>query len=255
MKSASVLLSLAMASVAMARTFTVYNGCPFTIWPAIFTDLNVGTATPDYPTGWEAGAYTAVSFSVPDNWKAGRIWARRDCDFSNPNPATQCLDGGCNGGLVCDPHTGTGVPPATLAEFTLSPDSSVPDYYDVSLVDGYNLPVRIDNTGGCGVASCPVDLGPDCPAALIGPFDSSGFPVGCKSACLVDPDPSNSPNCCSGQYSTPATCPPSGVEYYSYFKNNCPDSYVYAYDESSGTALWTCPTGADYTVTFCPPPE
>lgn len=27
-----------------------------------------------------------------------------------------------------------------------------------------------------------------------------------------------------------------------------------AYDESSGTALWTCPTNlkADYTVTFCP---
>lgn len=24
------------------------------------------------------------------------------------------------------------------------------------------------------------------PAALKGPFDSSGFPVGCKSACLVD---------------------------------------------------------------------
>ena len=23
---------------------------------------------------WEAGAYTAVSFTVPDNWKAGRIW-------------------------------------------------------------------------------------------------------------------------------------------------------------------------------------
>ena len=34
----------------------------------------------------------------------------------------------------------------------------------------------------------------------------------------------------------------------------CPDSYVYAYDESSGTALWTCPaaSNADYTITFCP---
>ena len=27
----------------------------------------------------------------------------------------------------------------------------------------------------------------------------------------------NSPNCCSGQYNTPATCPSSGVAYYSYF--------------------------------------
>lgn len=32
----------------------------------------------------------------------------------------------------------------------------------VSLVDGYNLPVSITNNVGCGVADCPVDLGPDC---------------------------------------------------------------------------------------------
>jgi hypothetical protein len=40
----------------------------------------------------------------------------------------------------------------------------------------------------------------------------------------------------------------------SYFKGSCPNSYAYAYDESSGTALFTCPTDqlADFTVTFCP---
>lgn len=32
MKSLSVLIPLAIASIASARTFTVYNGCPFTIW-------------------------------------------------------------------------------------------------------------------------------------------------------------------------------------------------------------------------------
>ena len=32
----------------------------------------------------------------------------------------------------------------------------------VSLVDGYNLPMRIDNNKGCGIPSCPVDLGPNC---------------------------------------------------------------------------------------------
>ena len=30
-------------------------------------------------------------------------------------------------------------------------------------------------------------------------------------------------------------------------EDNCPDSYVYAYDESSGTAIWTCP-GSDAAV-------
>jgi hypothetical protein len=114
--------------------------------------------------------------------------------------------------------------------------------------------MRITNTGGCHVADCPVDLGPNCPSALKGPFDSTGFPVGCKSDCLVDPNPTNSPSCCSGSHSTPATCPNSGVPHYNYFKSNCPNSYVYAYDESSGTALWTCPSSkkANYTITFCP---
>ncbi|KAF8137400.1 thaumatin [Boletus edulis] len=246
--------SLALVSGVVAqRTLTVYNGCPFTVWPALFT----GTGTlPNYPTGWEAAAFTAVTFQVPSDWTAGRIWGRRDCDFStNPGP-NSCLDGGCNGGLECDPNGGTGVPPASLAEFTLN--SGGTDFYDVSLVDGYNLPLSITNTVGCGIANCPVDLGPNCPAPLIGPFDSTGFPVGCKSACEanLDGNPSNSPNCCSGQYNTPATCPSSGVAYYSYFKSNCPNSYCYAYDESSGTALWTCPSNlnAVYTITFCPAP-
>ncbi|KAG9000664.1 hypothetical protein FRB94_005317 [Tulasnella sp. JGI-2019a] len=143
----------------------------------------------------------------------------------------------------------------TLAEFTLSTSSGV-DYYDVSLVDGFNIPISITFTTAsyCSIASCPVDLNANCPAALKGPLDSNGVAVGCKSDCTVDPNPSDSPSCCSGTHATPATCPPSGVPNYNYFKQNCPNSYVYAYDESSGTALQTCPstTSADYTITFCP---
>ncbi|KZT58444.1 thaumatin-like protein [Calocera cornea HHB12733] len=245
-------LAFALAAPAYARTFTVYNGCPFTVWPAMFTG-DTANGVPSYTTGWEADAYTAVSFDVPDTWTAGRIWARRDCTFDGSTSPNTCLDGGCNGGLVCDPTTGTGVPPATLAEFTLSPTGQ--DNYDVSLVDGYNLPLSITNTVGCPEPGCFVDLGPNCPAPYQGPYDSTGFPVGCQSACNVDPDPSNSPACCSGQYDTPATCPSSGDPTYSYFKSNCPNTYAYAYDESSGTALWTCPgtSAADYTITFCPP--
>lgn len=247
--------SLAFLSGATARTFTVYNACPFTIWPAMFTDLNVAPNTPSFQTGWEAGAYTAVSFYVPDNWKAGRIWGRRDCNFdSNPGP-NSCLTGGCNGGLICDPHTGTGVPPATVAEWTLQGDG-FKDYYDVSLVDGYNLPMRINNNKGCPVPECAHDLGPNCPAPLKGPYDSTGFPVGCKSACVANlsGNPADSPNCCSGSYNTPQTCPSSGVAYYDYFKGNCPNSYAYAFDEPSGDALFTCDSNlaADYTLTFCP---
>ncbi|CUA78482.1 hypothetical protein RSOLAG22IIIB_07109 [Rhizoctonia solani] len=126
MKSVFLLL---FAGSALGRTFYVYNACPFTIWPGVFTDLNVGSAIPGVENGWEAPAYTTRQFTVPDNWKAGRIWGRRDCDFTvDPGP-NSCLDGGCNGGLICDPQVGTGVPPASVAEWTLSGDGGL-DYYD-----------------------------------------------------------------------------------------------------------------------------
>ncbi len=161
-------------------------------------------------------------------------------------------------------ETGTGVPPATLAEFTLG-GTSGKDNYDVSLVDGFNVPIQITpSVRSCHAPSCNADLGTGCPAGLEG--HGGGSPAGCLSDCRVDPKPLNSPSCCSGQFKTPATarcfllskehektdycipqCPPSGVPHYDYFKSKCPDSYVYAFDESSGS-LWTC-SNTDYTVT------
>jgi hypothetical protein len=205
--------------------------------------------------------------------------------------------------------------------FLSSLHSAILRQISVSLVDGYNLPcvpylvphpfpiltlvftssVRIDNTAGCPIPKCAVDLGPNCkfpyytqpvfrftystfntgPASLKGPFDSTGFPVGCKSACLVDAlngRAANSPNCCSGSFNTPQTCPSSGVQFYSYFsqsnfhsssqfrlhqtirlifiicptEQNCPAAYAYAYDDL--TSLFTCPSSANagYTISFCP---
>ncbi|KAG9006090.1 hypothetical protein FRB94_000995 [Tulasnella sp. JGI-2019a] len=254
MKASTVAASvLAIASSAAARTFTVYNNCPFTIWPALFTDLNVGSATPSQPTGWAQNAYQSIAslnvlITDAHNGVAVTVTSR-----PTPDRTAAWMVDATVGSYVTLTLALVFLPRETLAEFTLSASSGL-DYYDVSLVDGYNLPVKITNNAGCDIANCGVDLGPNCPAALKGPYDSSGFPVGCKSDCLVDPNPGNSPSCCSGSHNTPATCPPSGVPNYSYFKNNCPNSYVYAYDESSGTALWTCPSSSqpNYTVTFCP---
>ena len=86
--------------------------------------------------------------------------------------------------------------------------------------------------------------------------------------------PANSADCCSGSFGTPGTCPASGVRYYRYFsesrtcslwpavalglltcaEDQCPNAYAYAYDEGSGTALWTCDSNlsSDYTLVFCP---
>ncbi|KAF7363778.1 hypothetical protein MSAN_01035600 [Mycena sanguinolenta] len=240
-----------MASVvAASRTLTVYNACPFTMWPAIYTTSG---GQPNQTAGWSAAPYSSQVISVPNDW-IGRVWGRRNCNFTVTPGPNSCLTGGCPGGLVC---TGPGTPPNTLAEFNF--DSAGPnDYYDVSLIDGYDLPMRIDNNADCGIPSCPVDLGPDCPAAQKGPLDPTGFPVGCKSACEIDIANgvgANSPNCCSGTYNTPSTCPSSGVTNYDYFKLNCAATYVYPFDEFSGTSLFNCPTSknAAYTITFCPP--
>ncbi|KAJ6525142.1 Osmotin thaumatin-like protein [Mycena capillaripes] len=248
---AASVVSLALSSAVVARSITVFNACPFTIWPAYFTS---GGPRPSQTTGWAAASFTKVTFTVDEGW-FGRIWARRNCDFSKGTGPNTCLDGGCLGGLVCDVNAGTGVPPASLAEFNFQ--GPVSDFYDISFVDGYNLPVRIDNTRGCPTPACAVDLGPNCPASQKGPFDASGFPVGCSSACNIDAlngRAGDSPNCCSGSHNTPETCPSSGVTNYEYFKKACPNAYAYAYDESSESALWTCPTPshADYTITFCP---
>lgn len=85
-------------------------------------------------------------------------------------------------------HRAQGTPPVTLAEFSLR-QTDGNDFYDVSLVDGYGLPVSVTpSASACHVAECAVDLGPICPTALKGPFDSTGFPLGCKSACLANLD-------------------------------------------------------------------
>ncbi|KAJ7791841.1 thaumatin [Mycena olivaceomarginata] len=246
----SIALSLAFVSaVAAQRTFNVFNNCLFTIWPALFASAG---GRPAQVTGWSQNAFATVTFSVPSDWN-GRIWGRRDCDFSvNPGP-NSCLDGGCNGGLVCDPIQERVFPPHPWQNSTSVPAALI-FTTAISLVDGYNLPVRIDNTAGCPIPKCAVDLGPNCPAALKGPFDSTGFPVGCKSACLVDAlngNAANSPNRCSGSFDTPQTCPSSGVQFYSYFK--LPHTaYAYAYDDL--TSLFNCPSSANagYTFIFCP---
>ncbi|CAE6411172.1 unnamed protein product [Rhizoctonia solani] len=229
---------LAFAGLVLGRTFTVYNACPYTIWPAIFTDLNVGTSVPAIETGWEAPANSKRMFTVPDSWKAGLIWGRTGC------------------GLECDSTTGTGVGPVSIAEWTLSA-SDGHDWYDVSLVDGFNVPMRISNNAGCQVTECAVDLNQGCPDVLQGPLNANGTTAGCKSACManLDGNPANSRNCCTGNYNAPMNCPPSGVQYYSYFKGRCPTSFAYIYDESSGGPVsqgCIASKKADYTLTFCP---
>ena len=68
---------------------------------------------------------------APEDW-AGRFWGRTGCD---PN-SNHCETGDCGNKLEC--NGAGGAPPATLVEITLKGDQGL-DFYDVSLVDGFNI--------------------------------------------------------------------------------------------------------------------
>ncbi|KAF8259027.1 thaumatin [Lactarius quietus] len=246
------MLAYSLFTKTMARALSVTNNCPYTIWPALLTDSD---KAPNQPAGWVAPPSSKVSFTVPDNWM-GQIWGRRDCNFTTNPGADSCLDGGCPGGLLC---TGPGQSPVTTAEFILGTDDvtdeGIPDVYDISLINGFNMPMRISNNVTCSVPECSVDLGANCPIQLQEPYQPTGFHTGCNSACAAGlaPDPNNDPNCCTGKYDDTQICLPSGVQYYSYFKSNCPNTYVHISDKADENPLFTCDTRfqAVYTVTFC----
>ncbi|KAK4490104.1 hypothetical protein RD792_000761 [Penstemon davidsonii] len=176
-----------------------------------------------------------IVFTAPVSW-SGRIWARTGCNFDQTGNGS-CQTGSCGTSLKCG---ASGKPPASLAEFTLANL----DFYDVSLVDGFNLPIAVtplNGKGNCSVAGCVSDLRPNCPKELA--VRAGGRIVACRSACDVfDTDE----YCCRGLYGGPVACQPT---YYSKtFKEACPTAYSYAYDDP--TSLYTC-SGADYVVSFC----
>ncbi|KAL2198453.1 thaumatin, partial [Corynascus similis CBS 632.67] len=125
----------------------VANRCGESIWPGIVTQNGIGPGT----GGFELTPGTSRTMFVSPDW-AGRIWGRTNCSFnadgSGPNTysgvdgyGAACVTGDCLGKLDCP---SAGRVPATLAEFTLQGGSAHNQtFYDISLVDGYNLPLAI----------------------------------------------------------------------------------------------------------------
>lgn len=147
-------------------------------------------------------------------------------------------------------------PPATLAEITFDAGpKNIQDFYDVSLVDGYNLQMtmtpRCGYTAGsghyyCSKAGCSSDLNQRCPMELV--VNGTGGVVACKSACLAF---NRDEYCCRGANNVPQTCPP--FRYSRIFKAACPEAYSYAYDDKAST--FTCnnnsPGTTSYNIVFC----
>lgn len=225
-----------------SATFTIKNNCPFTIWPGTLT----GAGKPQLSsTGFELDSGASKTLDVPAGW-SGRFWARSQCTVDGTGKFT-CGTADCGSGQVLCNGAGA-IPPATLVELTLAETADRQDFYDVSLVDGFNLPVSLAPQGGsagCGSTSCPANVNAVCPEELAVKSASDGSVIGCKSACLAFNQPQY---CCTGDFGSPDRCPPT--EYSRIFKDQCPQAYSYAYDDKTST--FTCTGGANYAITFCP---
>ncbi|CAM0948633.1 unnamed protein product [Alopecurus aequalis] len=215
---------LLIVAVTDAATITVLNKCSYTVWPGA---IPAGGGT-------KLGPGQSASFQVAAGTNSSRIWARTGCNF-DASGSGSCTTGDCGGVLVCK---AAGKPPASLAEFTLGLGSTQ-DFYDISLVDGFNVPMRFAPTSGsCKALNCAVDVNLKCPSAL-------KVDGGCLSACVKFGSPQY---CCTPPNGSTETCPPT--DYSRFFKGLCPDAYSYPFDDKSST--FTCAPGTDYQVTFCP---
>ncbi|KAF1986414.1 Osmotin, thaumatin-like protein [Aulographum hederae CBS 113979] len=119
----------------------VTNNCGETIYPGIV--IQSGDGPPSL--GFELQPGDTNEQCVSKDWQ-GRIWGRTNCSFNDdgtgPNGGgggRACGTGDCGGIVECK---ATGEVPVTLAEFTLNAGDGQ-TYYDISLVDGYNLPMAI----------------------------------------------------------------------------------------------------------------
>ncbi|PVH88912.1 Osmotin, thaumatin-like protein [Cadophora sp. DSE1049] len=125
----------------------ISNYCEQTIWPGIGTQAGTGAGT----GGFELASGDVKELTVSADWQ-GRIWGRTNCTFNelgtgasnlngNNGAGAACTTGDCGGVLSC---VLTGETPVTLAEFDLAGGVGGDQvFYDISLVDGYNIPLGI----------------------------------------------------------------------------------------------------------------
>ncbi|KAF2861354.1 Osmotin, thaumatin-like protein, partial [Piedraia hortae CBS 480.64] len=157
---------------------TINNQCPSTVWVGVYTTGN----DVDLNTGFALDAQQTRAFNVPTHWQ-GRVWGRTNCTFGSMNSVggygEACVTGDCGGVLDCKTP---GNPPATLAEFTMNGSDSQ-TFYDISLVDGYNLPMAIimDPNGVPALEKINLaSTNPSCVASIgdFGPMDWNPYASG-----------------------------------------------------------------------------
>jgi hypothetical protein len=208
-------------------TLDIKNNCSYRVAPVIAPGQ--GSPALSFNPVELKGYEYLLGIPMPHGW-SGRIWGRTDCSTDGTGKFT-CATGDCGSGrLECDGGGGGGpAPAATVAEFALGGKGGT-DTYDISLADGYNLPMLVapydtshGGGGQCAPTQCVVDLNSACPADQ--QVNASGRVVACR---------------------------PSGNS--GSLKNACPTAKSYAVvDAASASTSFSCAVvNNTYTVTFCP---
>ncbi|KAL0297744.1 UNVERIFIED_CONTAM: Thaumatin-like protein [Sesamum radiatum] len=214
------ILTISFFTCTHAATFDITNRCSYTVWPRCIT--------------WrrqKAQHGPVLANQCCTRHCPGPNLGPTNCNFDG-NGRGQCQTGDCNGLLEC---RGYGRPPNTLAEFALNQFSNL-DFVDISLVDGFNVPMEFSpTTNVCQNLRCTGRINEECPNVL-------RAPGGCNNPCTVF---GTNQYCCTNG---PGSCGPT--DYSRFFKQRCPDAYSYPQDDP--TSLFTCPAGTNYRVVFCP---
>jgi len=223
------------------RCLRFLNACDETVWAGAS-----GTTVPadafDASVELAPGDCLAVPFR---SVVGGRAWGGTDCV-----------------GDVCasDGASGRG----TLVQFDVPEDGL--SLYNVSLVDGFNLPIEMlpvgvampDPDGPCRAARCAASLEVGCPEPLRR-YDEGGALAYCESICRACGACEGCNDCgdlgaaACGECSEVADvcCGGMGCEgnaYTTVWTSLCPDALTFAGD----AAYVGCDQSADFDLTFCP---
>jgi len=269
---------------------TVVNGCHEPLWIAHIEGGGLGPDAQDvkispggnssFHTGLHGGGLSAT-----------RFWPKLGCDAMGGNCSIGSSGGPAEACVIRvagkpDDYSHCAPPVDTKFEATFATQgSAAKDVLDMSLVDGYTLPFKLEVDGGSCERRTQDFNGMDCSGlsmsrcprsevlggkslSLHAVNPKTGRPGACYSPCMKLTDDKWNPNgtavapdsavagpyCCAGAWGSPDACNAGavlGTQYLKAVKDMCAAAYGYAYDDK--TATISCTTTTRYTVTFyCP---
>jgi len=299
----SALASSAALAAAAPKRLRVVNACEEEpLWVA---HIAAGTAGPD-PQDVKIEPLQHHDFTTSDGLAATRYWPKMGCDALGGNcaigdsggPGEACVrkDKGYDDYSKCAPPVDTKFE-ASFGQYGQPCNPQAPggsemagcDYIDMSLVDGFTLPAKLEIEGGechdsndgklvekidCSdltLDRCPGEetlsaAGLTLSLKAINPH--TGSVAGCYSPCLrlLDDKWANNgtqfkaedsgvaPYCCPTPPISPDKCrtgPVTKTQYLDLVHTKCPGAYGYAYDDSMG--LLRCTSSSTYVLTYyCP---